>query len=70
MVIFVPDSKPNDMKKVILFLIVVASGFSAIAQDKEANEADIAQIKKTIQTAYVEGLQNEGDTVKINMGFH
>lgn len=40
------------------------------AQQQNGNEKDVALIKKTIQTAYVEGLQNEGDTVKINSGFH
>lgn len=32
--------------------------------------AEAARIRQTIQTSYVEGLQNEGDTVKINAGFH
>ncbi len=41
-----------------------ASGFAQNAkQDKEA-------IKKAIQTAYVDGLQNEGDLDKIDSGIH
>jgi hypothetical protein len=34
-----------------------------IEDEKEA-------IKKVIQTSYVEGLQNEGDIIKIDAGFH
>lgn len=32
--------------------------------------SDIDRIKQVIQTAYVEGLQNEGDFEKIDAGFH
>jgi len=31
---------------------------------------DVAAIKATIQSAYVDGLQNEGDMTKIDKGFH
>ncbi len=48
-----------------LILILVAS--SLFAQQKQD---DIDAIKKVIQTAYVEGLQNEGDAAKIDKGFH
>jgi len=58
------------MKKLLLLLFVTAICLSVQAQRKATNEADIALIKKTIQIAYVEGLQNEGDTVKINSGFN
>lgn len=37
------------------------------AQD---NSEDVEQIKKVIQSAYVDGLQNEGDMEKIDKGFH
>jgi hypothetical protein len=57
------------MKKLFLFLFIPAISFSVQAQNKATNDADIALVKKTIQTAYVEGLQNEGDTIKINSGF-
>jgi hypothetical protein len=57
------------MYKVFLFLIVSAISITGAAQQTNS-EAETALIKKTIQTAYVEGLQNEGDTVKINSGFH
>ncbi len=54
------------MKKLILGIaVLLAMGVTAQDMDKE-KEA----IKKVIQTAYVDGLQNEGDTVKINAGIH
>ncbi len=40
------------------------------AQEKNDSDSEKALIMQTIQSAYVEGLQNEGDTVKINKGFH
>ena len=58
------------MKKVFVVLIVALISMSVAAQQQTGNEGDIALIKKIIQTAYVEGLQNEGDTVKINSGFN
>ena len=58
------------MKKVLFLLIVFAISYSLQAQQQAANEGEVALIKNIIQTAYVEGLQNEGDTVKINQGFH
>lgn len=53
------------MKKLIFLLLFTAVVCFAtdIEKEKEA-------IKKTIQTAYVEGLQNEGDLEKIDKGFH
>ncbi len=54
------------MKKIVLVLLL-ASGFGLLAQDVEQ---DKEAIKKVIQTAYVDGLQNEGDTVKIDSGIH
>ncbi len=50
-----------------MLIIALFSAMGLIAQnvDKE-KEA----IKKVIQTAYVEGLQNEGDTDKIDSGIH
>ena len=47
----------------LIVLLLATIGLKAQEQDKEA-------IKKVIQTAYVEGLQNEGDTVKVNSGIH
>jgi hypothetical protein len=58
------------MKKVFVLLFAMLIIMSVRAQQQSGNEADIDLIRKTIQTAYVEGLQNEGDTVKINQGFH
>ncbi len=51
-------------------MLVSAISLIAAAQQKATNDSDIALIKNIIQIAYVEGLQNEGDTVKINSGFH
>ncbi len=36
----------------------------------DTEKAEVELIKKTIQTAYVEGLQNEGDFSKIDQGMH
>jgi hypothetical protein len=58
------------MRKVLAFIVVFAACLPALAQQQAGSEGEIALIKKTIQTAYVEGLQNEGDTTKINSGFH
>jgi hypothetical protein len=58
------------MKKIYFLLIATAISFTLYAQQQAGNEADIDLIKSIIQTSYVEGLQNEGDTVKINHGFH
>jgi hypothetical protein len=53
------------MKKILLLTVLIFAAVAVIAQ-KEDEEA----IKKVIQTAYVEGLQNEGDMEKIDFGFH
>lgn len=54
------------MKNLVLICcFIVASTCTGFAQSAE-QEA----IKKVIQTAYVEGLQNEGDVKKIDAGFH
>ena len=53
------------MKKIILIAIILSASLLTYSQDLE-KEA----IKNVIQTAYVEGLQNEGDQKKIESGFH
>ncbi len=58
------------MKKTILLFVICCSYFSISAQSNSGSDADIDLVKKTIQTAYVEGLQNEGDFTKIDKGFH
>ena len=56
------------MKKTSLIITVMLFGiFSLSAQNVEK---DKEAIKKVIQTAYVEGLQNEGDADKIDSGIH
>lgn len=47
----------------MLFLATIVLNAQNIDEEKEA-------IKKVIQTAYVEGLQNEGDADKIDSGIH
>ncbi|MDP1620836.1 MAG: nuclear transport factor 2 family protein [Bacteroidales bacterium] len=58
------------MIRLMLLILIPLISFSANAQMQAGVEQEIALIKNTIQTAYVEGLQNEGDTIKINSGFH
>lgn len=55
------------MKKVFLLFIVTFTALNVFSQN---NDAEINEIKKTILSAYVDGLQNEGDIEKINKGFH
>lgn len=55
------------MKKILLVILVT---FSAVSLYSQNNDAEIEIIKKTILTAYVEGLQNEADIEKIDKGFH
>ena len=57
-------------KSFLSILIIFAFSFSAFAQDKADMKKDQEAIKKVIQSAYVEGLQNEGDLDKIDKGFH
>ncbi len=52
------------MRKIYLSILLLVS-FTIYAQESE-KEA----IKKVIQTAYVDGLQNEGDLAKIDSGIH
>jgi hypothetical protein len=54
------------MKKIILFALM----FSAVIVNAQDKEKDKEAIKNVIQTAYVDGLQNEGDTLKIDSGIH
>jgi len=54
------------MKKLLLGIIILST-LSLMAQDVDI-EKEV--IKKVIETAYVEGLQNEGDIEKIDSGIH
>lgn len=55
------------------FILVLSLLFS-ITFDVNAQSITIEEeqeaIKKVVQTAYVEGLQNEGNAIKIDDGFH
>jgi hypothetical protein len=55
------------MKRIILVFAVITMCAQAFAQDVTK---DKEEIKKVIQTAYVDGLQNEGDMAKIDSGIH
>jgi len=59
------------MKKIIIavFLTLFVANFTNAQTDAEIKKEKEA-IKKVIQLAYVEGLQNEGDFNKIDKGFH
>ncbi|MEN8121478.1 MAG: nuclear transport factor 2 family protein [Bacteroidota bacterium] len=57
-------------KSFLLALIIFAFSFSAFAQDNADVKKDQEAIKKVIQSAYVDGLQNEGNFDKIDKGFH
>ena len=52
--------------KIMLLILVLSSSFSFCQSDNEDQKA----IKKVIQSAYVEGIQNEGNASKIEAGFH
>ena len=54
-------------KGTIPFSILV---FLVIGFDLKGQTNDSLAIANIIQSAYVEGLQNEGDSVKIDAGFH
>lgn len=54
------------MKKTLIFLLLLTCCNLAASAQKADKEA----IKKVIQTAYVDGLQNEADSAKINSGIH
>ncbi len=53
------------MKNVIISLVLIVIYQFAFSQDP-----DKEAIKNVIQTAYVDGLQNEGNAEKIDFGFH
>lgn len=55
------------MKKIQILLFVLCFSVMGFAQ---TNDAEIAAIKAVIQSAYVEGIQNEGDIEKIDAGIH
>lgn len=57
-----------EKKLLATFLALLAWAVPVICQTSDGDEKEA--IQKVIQSAYVEGLQNEGDTLKINQGFH
>jgi hypothetical protein len=57
------------MKKLIVLPILILA-FISSGISQQSPEEDKEAVKKVIQMAYVEGLQNEGNTEKIDAGFH
>ena len=55
------------MKNILLIFLVFTLLLPLFANEFKSDEK---LIKNVIQTAYVEGLQNEGDLKKIDAGFH
>lgn len=55
------------MRTITLMLITAFITLTSLAQEVDKEKE---AIKKVIQTAYVEGLQNEGDLDKIDSGIH
>lgn len=51
----------------IIFAFIVLFAFNTYSQESTNDKASIASV---IQSAYIDGLQNEGDSVKIDEGFH
>lgn len=56
------------MKRIVLFTLIF--GFSAAAFSQAAMQAEEEAIKKIVQTAYIDGLQNKGDLQLTRDGFH
>ncbi|MBR8538038.1 nuclear transport factor 2 family protein [Carboxylicivirga sediminis] len=55
------------MRKLQFVVLLMCFVLSASAQ---SDEAEVKAIKEVIQSAYVEGIQNEGDIEKIDAGIH
>ena len=56
------------MKKTVLITILIC--ISALVYCQEDLKADNDAIKKVVQTAYIDGLQNKGDLELTRQGFH
>ncbi|MFO7615163.1 MAG: nuclear transport factor 2 family protein [Bacteroidales bacterium] len=57
-------------KRFLLSTLLIAFTLGTFSQNNEDIANDREMIKEVIQSAYVEGLQNEGDIAKIDAGFH
>lgn len=56
------------MKRIVLFISIVS--ICTLAFSQEDIKADKEAIKKVVQTAYIDGLQNKGDLELTRQGFH
>jgi hypothetical protein len=61
--------KAPSMKRLLITALLLLISTVFFGQDT-SSEQDKEAIRQVIQSAYVDGLQNDGDTVKINQGFH
>ncbi len=57
------------MKKIIIALMLAVI-FSGTLLAKSQNEGDIKAIKEVITAAYVDGMQNLGNIIDVEKGFH
>ena len=55
---------------IVIFSIVSGLLFSNLSYGQDEEEKEKQSVIDIVQTAYVEGLQNEGDLDKIDNGFH
>jgi hypothetical protein len=58
------------MKTTIAIILALCFSTFSFSQNTDELKKEQESIKNLIQTAYVEGLQNEGDVDKIDKGFH
>jgi protease I len=58
------------INKIISIVFIGALILPGQIYSQEKNDKDVELIKKTILSAYQDGLQNEGDLKKIDEGFH
>lgn len=60
------------MKTSFTFILTIAFLFAGLSTSlfSQSIEEEQETIKQVIQSAYVDGLQNEGDAAKIDAGFH
>jgi hypothetical protein len=58
------------MKKMILFAFCLIMTMAGAVSAQQNPEQDIKDIKQVIQSAYVDGIQNNGEIEAIEKGFH
>jgi hypothetical protein len=56
------------MRRIALFALII--GITILSYGQEEMKSDKEAIKKVVQTAYIDGLQNKGDLDYTRNGFH